>query len=498
MKLSRILMGWTDRESGPESAPLRRSTRLLLAIDVILSGQDEDGQPFREETRTVEVSRYGAKIGTQHRLELGARVLIENCALARTATAKVVWKGNGSSSQNPLLIGVELLELFEPERIWGVESPPRDWQEDSPRPTLAQELEYVAAREWASVTEFADPSKQIPSPAPEVAAADHAAKTTSSIGKGRAIAVLEDPGGVIDATASPAQQSSAIAMAEITAPLAQKLQELVETARRSTDEAVRCIDVAAEAAVARLQALEKKIETSFQATAGDSQKTLAALSASSTEALQHRAYALLEDLRQQQGQLRSTLSGLEEKGAKQRTTQLQNFSGELEASLQVSLSSLTKATEESRGELAEAARRSADEAARSINAAAESAVASLQTLRESTEASLADLAEKVRRQLAEPALDTERLQRKADDLFKDFEGQLQNTLDDLERKGEQLSAQLQKVTEDLVERSAKEFQKQASDTAKALGDRVRAWEAGLANQALPQLEASLQVSLSAT
>jgi len=327
------------------------------------------------------------------------------------------------------------------------------------------------------------------------------------------------------------EASVQVSLSSLTKATEESRREVAETARHNIDETMRCVTGAAESALGRFQTLGENMEARFQTAASDSQKRLEQLSASHTEEIRRNAEGLLQNF---QNQLASTLNGLQDKSTKQLTTQLQNLSDELversakefqkqasdtaeelgdrvraweaglanqavpqlEASLKVSLSSLTKATEESRSELAEAARRSADEAARSINAAAGSAVASLQTLRESTEASLADLAEKVQRQLAEPALDTDRLQRKAEDLFKGLEGQLQNTLNGLEQKGgRQATAQLQKVTEDLLERSAKQLEKQASDTVEASGRKVRASHADLAEEARKQIEGLIEVSL---
>src|ERR1700739_3386048 len=128
-----------EKKDGPEddvgSVRIRRTARIPLSIPIIISGKDELGRTFKETTRTVEVSKNGAKIATTHRLALHADIAVANPTVGSTCLAKVTW-GGPRRGKEPIEIGLELLESYMPERVWGLESPPADWLRAGPAPTL--------------------------------------------------------------------------------------------------------------------------------------------------------------------------------------------------------------------------------------------------------------------------------------------------------------------------------------------------------------------------
>jgi len=116
----------------PEHAPpesketsARRSKRVNLAIPIVLSGTNRSGDEFRESTRTIVVSKHGAKIKTTQVLDAGAIVTIENRSLALAAHARVV---RVSAKQSPGVAGEIGVELTQAGNVWGIIFPPEDWE----------------------------------------------------------------------------------------------------------------------------------------------------------------------------------------------------------------------------------------------------------------------------------------------------------------------------------------------------------------------------------
>ena len=68
----------------------RRSTRLTIAIPVVISGHDSQGNKFSESVHTLMVNKHGGKMATARHFALGTQILIENPALGVAAKAQVV------------------------------------------------------------------------------------------------------------------------------------------------------------------------------------------------------------------------------------------------------------------------------------------------------------------------------------------------------------------------------------------------------------------------
>lgn len=146
-RLWRMLPGLGKEKKSKTGLGDRESSRLPLVIPVTLCGRDEGGQAFREATRTVNVSKRGARILTLHDLATDTHVWIENPGVGKTAIAKVIRKGKCLEPQEATEICVKVLELLRPESIWGIESPPGDWRKESDEPSAAERLEYLLAKE---------------------------------------------------------------------------------------------------------------------------------------------------------------------------------------------------------------------------------------------------------------------------------------------------------------------------------------------------------------
>ena len=109
-----------------ESRRDRRSSHLPFAVSVVVSGQDEEGREFKEDTRTLGVDLRGARIATFHRIASGAEITIENRIRRQVAKARVVSLEKGNPPANPHEIVVELLGSFKADAIWGIQFPSQD------------------------------------------------------------------------------------------------------------------------------------------------------------------------------------------------------------------------------------------------------------------------------------------------------------------------------------------------------------------------------------
>lgn len=92
----------------PDFNPVRRSERIPLAIPITVSGRDASGRSFKERSRTLIVNKHGGLIAVSHKLEKGSQILIENPALSRGATAKVIQAGAGRFPDASFEAGVEV------------------------------------------------------------------------------------------------------------------------------------------------------------------------------------------------------------------------------------------------------------------------------------------------------------------------------------------------------------------------------------------------------
>ena len=142
-------------QSKAKDKTARRSTRVNLAIPIVLSGKDSSGNEFLENTRTGVVSKHGAKLTTVQQLALGSEVTIENRALARAAKATVVCVGRRRFPQEPVEIGVQ---LFKPENIWGIVFPPEDWEAGPPIGLGREKLDTTSIPTTPAVATVSSPA----------------------------------------------------------------------------------------------------------------------------------------------------------------------------------------------------------------------------------------------------------------------------------------------------------------------------------------------------
>lgn len=101
----------------------RRSTRLGFRCRVKITGVDARGNPFMEQTETINISKNGASLWSGHDYPMGQVITVQTLDRGHTGQFQIVWRGQPGTRQ----AGQIGIEWFDARRFWGVEFPPDDW-----------------------------------------------------------------------------------------------------------------------------------------------------------------------------------------------------------------------------------------------------------------------------------------------------------------------------------------------------------------------------------
>ena len=107
----------------------RRSTRIVQAVPLTVTGVDALGQPFKERTTTVMVNIHGCKYQSKHYVPKNSMVTLdiprpEPGQPAHSVQGRVVWVQRPRTVRELFQIG---LEFEVPGNVWGIAFPPDDW-----------------------------------------------------------------------------------------------------------------------------------------------------------------------------------------------------------------------------------------------------------------------------------------------------------------------------------------------------------------------------------
>ncbi len=506
-----MLPGGPNEEETQAVLEDRESSRLPVDIPVTLFGRDEDGQAFRENTRTVDISKRGARIITLHNLQTDTHVWIENPGAGKISIAKVIRKGKCVDPQEATVICVKVLELLDPEKIWDVESPPRDWEKGFEPPTPAQRLEYLLARERLARPEVLS-HEAIETEVPEAKAAESIpqplapTKSETSLppnqetGEPTASAPLEadlasqssvsdrvitpephvqfpdetetgepareaSPGIAGESSDSPAFAGSAngplapsrSSGGDWRGKLAKTIENNLRTVRKISEAAMDSINASATEALAQLKAGRQKVEAVLAAHTEIHQNRLAEVSAA-TEELERRSGSLLEGF---QRKLEAALNEFQAKGA----AQAEELRKTAETLLDRPVNQLR--------EQSESAAPGAEAAIDSIQAAGELARTQLESVRAEMESRYASLAEAQDRRMAQLSSAVDGLEQRAGARLSAFEKSLKDTLGGFQQRGTQEQAELDKAAQELLENSKRKLQGHADATLAGFGEKAR-------------------------
>ena len=151
----------------PDSASLeaelkkRRTTRIVQAVPLLVTGIDALGRPFQERTSTLIINCHGCRYQSKHYVlkNMWVNLEIPNAEQdrpPRTVRGKVVWIQRPRTVRQLFQVA---LELEVPGNIWGIAFPPADW---FPFPELALASGELPGSAGESV--FVVPPDQTPEP----------------------------------------------------------------------------------------------------------------------------------------------------------------------------------------------------------------------------------------------------------------------------------------------------------------------------------------------
>jgi rRNA-processing protein FCF1 len=136
----------------------RRSTRIVQAVPLTVTGVDALGRPFQERTSTLLISCHGCRYQSKHYVLKNMWVTLEvphhdAARQALTGRGRVTWIQRPRTVRELFQIGVEM-EM--PGNIWGIAFPPPDWfpaaesnVEDDPQQLEAAPAE-PSAPDWST------------------------------------------------------------------------------------------------------------------------------------------------------------------------------------------------------------------------------------------------------------------------------------------------------------------------------------------------------------
>ncbi len=112
-----------------QEAQKRRSTRIVQAVPLTVTGVDALGRPFQERTSTLIINCHGARYQSKHYVLKNMWVTLEvphnePGHEARSVRGRVTWIQRPRTVRELFQIGVEL-EVSG--NVWGIAFPPGDW-----------------------------------------------------------------------------------------------------------------------------------------------------------------------------------------------------------------------------------------------------------------------------------------------------------------------------------------------------------------------------------
>ena len=106
----------------------RKSQRMLMRTAVRVSGYDELGSSFKENTHTITITPLGALILISASVKMGQRIVLSN--IRTRALVECIVAHKGKRQDGGLEVGLQFV-LPNPT-FWGVTFPPSDWSSQHP------------------------------------------------------------------------------------------------------------------------------------------------------------------------------------------------------------------------------------------------------------------------------------------------------------------------------------------------------------------------------
>lgn len=223
----------------------RRSTRIVQAVPILVTGVDALGQPFKERTTTVMINCHGCKYQSKHYVPKNSMIALEipraqQGLPPRPAQGRVVWVQRPRTVRELFQIGVE----FEiAGNIWGVAFPPEDWfpYPDEEQTESEQEELEIPAEEATPESEASETSEAETPPEERihvVSAPAPSAEAQSAVAKHMAQMVAEAKENLEKSVRKSANSAITEEMAVVRQQLDAQLHEAVEHAIKVSMERV--------------------------------------------------------------------------------------------------------------------------------------------------------------------------------------------------------------------------------------------------------------------
>ncbi|MFZ0981136.1 MAG: hypothetical protein WAN23_17165 [Candidatus Acidiferrales bacterium] len=196
----------------------RRSTRIVQAVPITVTGVDALGQPFKERTTTVMVNCHGCKYQSKHYVPKNSTVTLEiprpeAGAPRRTLVGRVIWVQRPRAVRELFQIGLE----FEiAGNVWGIAFPPDDWfpvPGEEPEAAVAPEAAAPELKPTPVESKPKAPVSGVPQPRPEsdLPTAAPAAPAAPSAYAESKIHVVHEPAPSAETQANLARQMAKLA-----------------------------------------------------------------------------------------------------------------------------------------------------------------------------------------------------------------------------------------------------------------------------------------------
>lgn len=129
----------------------RRSTRIDQTVPLVILGTNKLGQSFLEETSAVSLNLHGCRYPSRYEYPVESWVILQMTGTEGRANSPVVRAKVQSihSPQTPRELCQVGVEFETPGNVWGIDTPPEDWQRLSLG--ISSSIESASAREPATI-----------------------------------------------------------------------------------------------------------------------------------------------------------------------------------------------------------------------------------------------------------------------------------------------------------------------------------------------------------
>lgn len=109
----------------PIAIAVRRSHRVALDVPLVVKGQAEGRQTFREETFALSASAHGVLLALKTRVSVGQKLLLLNQQNWDECEGQVAYVGLPHAGLTR--VGIEFAEPAP--QFWSLHAPPADWRQ---------------------------------------------------------------------------------------------------------------------------------------------------------------------------------------------------------------------------------------------------------------------------------------------------------------------------------------------------------------------------------